>query len=459
MDDLRVARLDLHRLDPAILVELHFRELIDPPVGTVRVHREVVRRRHLQIRLADEPVGVGRERQRRRHVGGIALRRAGLDPPRDRRDLVVSERSIVLVVTDPDGLVEMPRRHVAVDDALLDRARPRPNFVVRRQRHRDRRAGMVARLTRLLKDRRDVFAERWRSRGRHRARRRFTLDRDLHLRVGPAAVIPELSRRFARSVIDDGLQDVLARFGERRRRRCLAVHQLRLRRAERDVAGTAVLRPEHGHARGLSAADRKSVIGCRHRQRGRAARRGHRCRRRLQLDGRRRVRVDAFAVAAARRADPIDLPHGVERAGDAQRLPVRRQRPDKLAVLRKIVRHRHLEDVLVAARYEVRRLPAIAARFEGVRRAGWNVDRLFLVAVHVAEPHVVGAVGVDIEALVHGRDALSVPVAHLHHLRDAGGLREQRGARDCDEEPDESNSLHIQPLLLMRPSPEKFSRL
>src|SRR5205823_11852377 len=28
MDDLRVARLDLHRLDPAILVELHFGELI-----------------------------------------------------------------------------------------------------------------------------------------------------------------------------------------------------------------------------------------------------------------------------------------------------------------------------------------------------------------------------------------------------------------------------------------------
>ena len=130
MDDLRVARLDLHRLDPAILGELDLGELIDPPVRAGRIHREVARRRHLQIGLADEPVAFGAERQRRRHVGRIALRRAGVDPPHDGRDLVVAQRAVVLVVADADGLVEMPRRHVAVRDALPDRPRPRTHLVV-----------------------------------------------------------------------------------------------------------------------------------------------------------------------------------------------------------------------------------------------------------------------------------------------------------------------------------------
>ncbi len=160
MDDLRIARLDLHRLDPAIFGELDVGELIDPPVGAGRVHREVVRRRHLQIGLADEPVAFRPERQRRRHVGRVALRRAGVDPAHDGRDLVVAQRAIVLVVADADGLVEMPRRHVAVRHALPDRARPRPHFVVGDERHRRRRARVMAGLAAFLEDRRDVFGER-----------------------------------------------------------------------------------------------------------------------------------------------------------------------------------------------------------------------------------------------------------------------------------------------------------
>ena len=40
------------------------------------------------------------------------------------------------------------------------------------------------------------------------------VDCDLHLGVGPAAVIAEVARRFARSVVDDRLQDVFARLAE-----------------------------------------------------------------------------------------------------------------------------------------------------------------------------------------------------------------------------------------------------
>jgi hypothetical protein len=145
-------------------------------------------------------------------------------------------------------------------------------------------------------------------------------------------------------------------------------------------------------------------------------------------DGGRQVGVDVLAVAAARGPQPIDLPHRFERADDLVRLPVRSQAPHQFLIA-EIFRHHDLEDVLVAARREVRRLPAIAARLERVRLADRQIDRLLVIAVHIAEPHVERAVRVDVEALVDRRDALARRVAHGDELR-RGLLRQHAGGRD-----------------------------
>src|SRR5262245_33554018 len=68
----------------------------------------------------------------------------------------------------------------------------------------------------------------------------------------------------------------------------------------------------------------------------------------------------------------------------------------------------------------MRRLSAVSARLEPVLRADWNIELLFVVAVHVTEPHVVRAVRVDVEALVHRCHTLTVPVPKLCELRRRG---------------------------------------
>src|SRR5262249_10414909 len=146
--------------------------------------------------------GFGSPRERRRHVSRVALRRAGVDPLHDRRDLVVGERSIVLVLADADRLVEMPRWHVARRDALADRPRPRPHVFVGDERHRRRGALVMARLAVLLEDRRHVFRK-----SRTCDLRLETCDwrhpafyGDPGLRVRPAAVIAEVAGRLARAI-------------------------------------------------------------------------------------------------------------------------------------------------------------------------------------------------------------------------------------------------------------------
>ena len=69
------------------------------------------------------------------------------------------------------------------------------------------------------------------------------------------------------------------------------------------------------------------------------------------------------------------------------------------------------------ARIEVRRLTAVTAWLEPVRRADRQIESLFEVAVHIAEPHVVRTVGIEIEALVHRRDALTGRMANGDELR------------------------------------------
>ena len=84
-----------------------------------------------------------------------------------------SERSF-LNFWMPTVAIDLPRRHLPIGDARLDRARPRPRFGEGHQRHRRDRIGPVAGLALLLEDRRDVLGERRRLRrvgGRGRRRR------------------------------------------------------------------------------------------------------------------------------------------------------------------------------------------------------------------------------------------------------------------------------------------------
>src|SRR6202008_5080573 len=98
-----------------------------------------------------------------------ALPRSGVDPLDDRCDFFVGQRRIVLVFLDADGLVDEPRRHLTLADALLDGLRPGPGFAVGEQRHRRDFVGAMAPDAGAIEDRRDVLGERrtgrrgWRS--------------------------------------------------------------------------------------------------------------------------------------------------------------------------------------------------------------------------------------------------------------------------------------------------------
>ena len=142
------------------------------PVGRhrprLRLHDDV---RRTQPVLELEAVA-GRPDHRRRQVGPVAQRRAGVDPAHDGLDLLVAQRPVVDEVLDAHGLVEMPRRHLPRLDPRLDRARPGPRLLVGDQRHRGHAAHPVAGLALLLQDGRDVPGESHVGRGRLRRRSR-----------------------------------------------------------------------------------------------------------------------------------------------------------------------------------------------------------------------------------------------------------------------------------------------
>ena len=161
MDDLRIARLDLHRLDPAILGERRRRRTDrSTSPGPFGVHREVVRRRHLQVGLADEPVAFGPEGQRRRHVGGVALRRAGVDPAHDRSR---SRRRSASGRSCSGGCRRSCRDATAASRGWRRAAgSSAPTAALRRRSTSDIGAdvpGVMTRLALCLEDRRDVLGE------------------------------------------------------------------------------------------------------------------------------------------------------------------------------------------------------------------------------------------------------------------------------------------------------------
>src|SRR5690349_17536842 len=88
-----------------------------------------------------------------------------------------------------------------------------------------------------------------------------SLDRNFRLDVRPAAMIAEISGKFAGTVVYHGLDNVLARFAESRLRNRFAVDDCPFCRIERNRARTSILGPNNGHADWFSASLRQSVVG------------------------------------------------------------------------------------------------------------------------------------------------------------------------------------------------------
>ena len=133
-----------------------------PPIRRVRLHGHRLGVDD-DIRLTDRPLVRTGEDPWRGHVGRIAARRACVDPCRERRDLFLAQRKVVLVILNADGLVDEPWRHgahlAAEAGPLFYRARPRPDLFVGDERHRRDRIRAVAGLTTALKNRRHVLGE------------------------------------------------------------------------------------------------------------------------------------------------------------------------------------------------------------------------------------------------------------------------------------------------------------
>ncbi len=153
-------RPDLDGANPTILSQPRRHFGLPPVILRERGHRvgrglddEV--RRSAQL-LRKVPHVVVRELLRCGHVLRIALRCAGVDPRNHRLELLVGQRTIVLEGLNADGAIDMPRGHLSRGDARSNRPHPRADLLVRHERHRRNVAGPVARLTLLLKDRRDV---------------------------------------------------------------------------------------------------------------------------------------------------------------------------------------------------------------------------------------------------------------------------------------------------------------
>src|SRR5271165_568108 len=76
----------------------------------------------------------------------------------------------------------------------------------------------------------------------------------LHIHVRPTAVIPEIPRHLARSIVNDQLQHVLAGLGKRCGCSPVSPGELALGRLKDDLARPAVLLPLHRHSDRLSIA-------------------------------------------------------------------------------------------------------------------------------------------------------------------------------------------------------------
>ena len=182
MDDRAVARDDLRRFHPHITLEGQL------DIG--KLPRALALGRHFHLRRFDDHIGwpsagvipsLCKLRQRG-HVAVIAPWRARIHPRHQLVDLGLAQAAIV----PPFAMVPLgvPRGHLTRDDLALDRAGPRPHFVVRPERHRRDLARPMARDALGVHDRSNVLPERrprglGRTRGREQRRSDDQADRDV----------------------------------------------------------------------------------------------------------------------------------------------------------------------------------------------------------------------------------------------------------------------------------------
>ena len=160
----RECRPHLHPGHPSVLGEAGLDDRRPPlilPLGGLGprhgLHDEI---RLTSITLGHAPHVVGGPVDRRRKIGGVAPRRARIDPADDDVDFRITQGNVVLEVLDADGLVQVPGRHHPVDHLFPDPARPTSDLIVGHQRHRPHLTGAVTSLTALLENRSDVPTER-----------------------------------------------------------------------------------------------------------------------------------------------------------------------------------------------------------------------------------------------------------------------------------------------------------
>ena len=118
---------------PASLGNGHFGKRFEPDVLAVGRHGVGFRLEHeirRPILFGQFPAIVGGPLFGRRHVFGISERSARVHPANDRGNLRVAQRNVVLKLLNPDGFVEMPRRHIPGGDPLLDGLGPRTGLLI-----------------------------------------------------------------------------------------------------------------------------------------------------------------------------------------------------------------------------------------------------------------------------------------------------------------------------------------
>jgi hypothetical protein len=82
-----------------------------------------------------------------------------VDPTRDQIDFGLAQAQVFAQILDADVAIVPIGRHFACHYLVLDAARPRPHFLIRRERHGPDRAGHVTLLAVLLDDWSDVLRE------------------------------------------------------------------------------------------------------------------------------------------------------------------------------------------------------------------------------------------------------------------------------------------------------------
>ena len=109
--------------------------------------------------LLELPGGPVRPLHGRWHPGRISLGGAAIHPVDDRADLLLLQGDVVLESLDTHPLVHVPGRHHARLDPGPDHGRPGTDLLVGRQGHGSHSALLMALLTGLLQDGRDVLGE------------------------------------------------------------------------------------------------------------------------------------------------------------------------------------------------------------------------------------------------------------------------------------------------------------